>query len=161
MTYLGTQESQKCPSSTQRWEPVQLRSFLECWGWVLPWREQDDISDALPWISVLMTILTGQRSKDLDTSVSVYYSVTFSFCICHKCDNRSWETKVINLSLLWARQCSSLCLLQCFTIERLGRRPLMIGGFFFMGLCCFGITLTILFQVWSHMTPRSSWPSFS
>ncbi|TNM85934.1 hypothetical protein fugu_008205 [Takifugu bimaculatus] len=38
-------------------------------------------------------------------------------------------------------------MLGCFTIERLGRRPLMIGGFFFMGLCCFGITITALFQV--------------
>ncbi|CAG13271.1 unnamed protein product, partial [Tetraodon nigroviridis] len=36
---------------------------------------------------------------------------------------------------------------ECFTIEHVGRRPLMIGGFFFMGLCCFGITLTVLFQV--------------
>uniref|UniRef100_A0A8C9Y804 Solute carrier family 2 member 15b n=1 Tax=Sander lucioperca TaxID=283035 RepID=A0A8C9Y804_SANLU len=34
----------------------------------------------------------------------------------------------------------------CFTIERLGRRPLMIGGFLFMGLCCAGITVTVLFQ---------------
>uniref|UniRef100_A0AAQ5YY95 Solute carrier family 2 member 15b n=1 Tax=Amphiprion ocellaris TaxID=80972 RepID=A0AAQ5YY95_AMPOC len=34
----------------------------------------------------------------------------------------------------------------CFTIERLGRRPLMIGGFLFMGLCCAGITVSVLFQ---------------
>uniref|UniRef100_A0A8C4IHR2 Solute carrier family 2 member 15b n=1 Tax=Dicentrarchus labrax TaxID=13489 RepID=A0A8C4IHR2_DICLA len=34
----------------------------------------------------------------------------------------------------------------CFTIERLGRRPLMIGGFLFMALCCVGITLSVLFQ---------------
>ncbi|XP_074546478.1 solute carrier family 2 member 15b [Halichoeres trimaculatus] len=37
-------------------------------------------------------------------------------------------------------------MLGCFTIERLGRRPLMIGGFLFMGLCCAGITLSILYQ---------------
>ncbi|XP_031145444.1 solute carrier family 2 member 15b [Sander lucioperca] len=37
-------------------------------------------------------------------------------------------------------------MLGCFTIERLGRRPLMIGGFLFMGLCCAGITVTVLFQ---------------
>ncbi|KAM7009889.1 solute carrier family 2 member 15b [Tautogolabrus adspersus] len=37
-------------------------------------------------------------------------------------------------------------MLGCFTIERLGRRPLMIGGFLFMGLCCCGITVSILFQ---------------
>ncbi|KAL3996023.1 receptor-type tyrosine-protein phosphatase T [Sarotherodon galilaeus] len=37
-------------------------------------------------------------------------------------------------------------MLGCFTIERLGRRPLMIGGFFFMGLCCAGITVSVLFQ---------------
>uniref|UniRef100_A0A6Q2ZNQ6 Solute carrier family 2, facilitated glucose transporter member 5 n=1 Tax=Esox lucius TaxID=8010 RepID=A0A6Q2ZNQ6_ESOLU len=35
----------------------------------------------------------------------------------------------------------------CFTIERLGRKPLMIGGFTFMGICCAGITLSLLFQV--------------
>lgn len=34
----------------------------------------------------------------------------------------------------------------CFIIERLGRRPLMIGGFVFMGLCCLGITISVLFQ---------------
>nr|XP_023997629.1 solute carrier family 2, facilitated glucose transporter member 5-like [Salvelinus alpinus] len=34
----------------------------------------------------------------------------------------------------------------CFTIERLGRRPLMIGGFTFMGICCAGITLSLMFQ---------------
>uniref|UniRef100_A0AAQ5ZPN7 Solute carrier family 2 member 15b n=1 Tax=Amphiprion ocellaris TaxID=80972 RepID=A0AAQ5ZPN7_AMPOC len=37
-------------------------------------------------------------------------------------------------------------MLGCFTIERLGRRPLMIGGFLFMGLCCAGITVSVLFQ---------------
>ncbi|XP_029365054.1 solute carrier family 2 member 15b [Echeneis naucrates] len=36
--------------------------------------------------------------------------------------------------------------LGCFTIERVGRRPLMIGGFLFMGLCCAGITISVLFQ---------------
>ncbi|XP_023277763.1 solute carrier family 2, facilitated glucose transporter member 5-like [Seriola lalandi dorsalis] len=36
--------------------------------------------------------------------------------------------------------------LGCFTIERVGRRPLMIGGFLFMGLCCVGITMSVLFQ---------------
>uniref|UniRef100_A0AAQ4RZZ5 Solute carrier family 2 member 15b n=1 Tax=Gasterosteus aculeatus aculeatus TaxID=481459 RepID=A0AAQ4RZZ5_GASAC len=34
----------------------------------------------------------------------------------------------------------------CFTIERLGRRPLMIGGFLFMGLCCSGITVSVILQ---------------
>ncbi|XP_036407345.1 solute carrier family 2 member 15b [Megalops cyprinoides] len=33
-----------------------------------------------------------------------------------------------------------------FTIERLGRRPLMIGGFSFMGICCAGITLSLILQ---------------
>ncbi|XP_030593768.1 solute carrier family 2 member 15b [Archocentrus centrarchus] len=37
-------------------------------------------------------------------------------------------------------------MLGCFTIEHLGRRPLMIGGFLFMGLCCAGITVSVLFQ---------------
>ncbi|XP_036958852.1 solute carrier family 2 member 15b [Acanthopagrus latus] len=37
-------------------------------------------------------------------------------------------------------------MLGCFTIERVGRRPLMIGGFLFMGLCCLGITVSVLFQ---------------
>ncbi|XP_072319956.1 solute carrier family 2, facilitated glucose transporter member 5-like [Eucyclogobius newberryi] len=36
--------------------------------------------------------------------------------------------------------------LGCFTIERLGRRPLMIGGFLFMGVCCAGITVSVLLQ---------------
>ncbi|CAB1344602.1 unnamed protein product [Coregonus sp. 'balchen'] len=35
----------------------------------------------------------------------------------------------------------------CFIIERLGRRPLMIGGFTFMGICCAGITLSLMFQM--------------
>ncbi|XP_078497288.1 solute carrier family 2, facilitated glucose transporter member 9-like isoform X1 [Lissotriton helveticus] len=34
----------------------------------------------------------------------------------------------------------------CFTVERLGRRPLMIWGFSFMGLCCAGITLALVLQ---------------
>uniref|UniRef100_A0A8C6TD37 Solute carrier family 2, facilitated glucose transporter member 5 n=1 Tax=Neogobius melanostomus TaxID=47308 RepID=A0A8C6TD37_9GOBI len=34
----------------------------------------------------------------------------------------------------------------CFTIERLGRRPLMIGGFSMMGLCSAGITLALILQ---------------
>lgn len=34
----------------------------------------------------------------------------------------------------------------CFTVEKLGRRPLMIGGFSFMGFCCAGITTALVFQ---------------
>ncbi|XP_077575180.1 solute carrier family 2 member 15b isoform X1 [Stigmatopora nigra] len=34
----------------------------------------------------------------------------------------------------------------CFAIERVGRRPLMIGGYIFMSLCCAGITVSVLFQ---------------
>ncbi|XP_075791732.1 solute carrier family 2, facilitated glucose transporter member 9-like isoform X2 [Pelodiscus sinensis] len=37
-------------------------------------------------------------------------------------------------------------LLGCFTIEKLGRRPLIITGFCFMGLCCAGITMTLVLQ---------------
>ncbi|KAJ4944513.1 hypothetical protein JOQ06_013056 [Pogonophryne albipinna] len=42
-------------------------------------------------------------------------------------------------------------MLGCFTIERVGRRPLIIGGFLFMGICCAGITLSVLFQVICHL----------
>ncbi|XP_037394769.1 solute carrier family 2 member 15a isoform X2 [Pygocentrus nattereri] len=35
----------------------------------------------------------------------------------------------------------------CFTIERLGRRPLIIGGFAVMGMCCAGITVSLILQV--------------
>uniref|UniRef100_A0A8C7F7H3 Solute carrier family 2, facilitated glucose transporter member 5 n=1 Tax=Oncorhynchus kisutch TaxID=8019 RepID=A0A8C7F7H3_ONCKI len=35
----------------------------------------------------------------------------------------------------------------CFTIEKLGRRPLIIGGFLVMGFCCAGITLSLVLQV--------------
>ncbi|XP_042315011.1 solute carrier family 2, facilitated glucose transporter member 9-like [Sceloporus undulatus] len=37
-------------------------------------------------------------------------------------------------------------LIGCFTIEKLGRRPLIIVGFCFMGICCAGITLSLLLQ---------------
>ncbi|CAH2322920.1 solute carrier family 2, facilitated glucose transporter member 9-like [Pelobates cultripes] len=37
-------------------------------------------------------------------------------------------------------------LIGCFTVEKLGRRPLVIGGFSFMGFCCAGITLALVFQ---------------
>lgn len=37
-------------------------------------------------------------------------------------------------------------LIGCFTVEKLGRRPLIIGGFSFMGFCCAGITLALVFQ---------------
>ncbi|TSK17979.1 Solute carrier family 2, facilitated glucose transporter member 9 [Bagarius yarrelli] len=37
-------------------------------------------------------------------------------------------------------------LIGCFTIERVGRRPLLIGGYIFMGLCCAGITFSLLLQ---------------
>lgn len=37
-------------------------------------------------------------------------------------------------------------MLGCFTIERVGRRPLMIGGFLFMGICCAGITVSVSLQ---------------
>ncbi|XP_007249512.2 solute carrier family 2 member 15a [Astyanax mexicanus] len=37
-------------------------------------------------------------------------------------------------------------LIGCFTIERLGRRPLIIGGFAVMGMCCAGITLSLILQ---------------
>ncbi|XP_075872790.1 solute carrier family 2 member 15a [Nelusetta ayraudi] len=40
-------------------------------------------------------------------------------------------------------------LVGCFTIEKLGRRPLMIGGFAAMGVCSAGITLSLILQV--HM----------
>lgn len=50
---------------------------------------------------------------------------------------------------------ASLHVAQCFTIEHVGRRPLMIGGFLFMAFCCFGITVSVLFQVQCHLMPRS------
>uniref|UniRef100_A0AAY5EJ94 Major facilitator superfamily (MFS) profile domain-containing protein n=1 Tax=Electrophorus electricus TaxID=8005 RepID=A0AAY5EJ94_ELEEL len=34
----------------------------------------------------------------------------------------------------------------CFTIERIGRKPLLIGGFGFMGICCSGITFSLILQ---------------
>uniref|UniRef100_A0AAQ4Q3U0 Solute carrier family 2, facilitated glucose transporter member 5 n=1 Tax=Gasterosteus aculeatus aculeatus TaxID=481459 RepID=A0AAQ4Q3U0_GASAC len=34
----------------------------------------------------------------------------------------------------------------CFSIEKLGRRPLMIGGFTMMGICCGGITVSLILQ---------------
>ncbi|XP_048864315.1 solute carrier family 2, facilitated glucose transporter member 9-like isoform X1 [Brienomyrus brachyistius] len=37
-------------------------------------------------------------------------------------------------------------LIGCFTIERLGRRPLIIGGFGVMGVFCAGITLSLVLQ---------------
>ncbi|CAK6962850.1 solute carrier family 2 member 15b [Scomber scombrus] len=37
-------------------------------------------------------------------------------------------------------------MLGCFTIERLGRKSLMVGGFLFMGFCCAGITVSVLYQ---------------
>ncbi|XP_076830460.1 solute carrier family 2 member 15a isoform X1 [Brachyhypopomus gauderio] len=41
-------------------------------------------------------------------------------------------------------------LIGCFTIERLGRRPLIIGGFGVMGMCCAGITLSLILQTHVH-----------
>ncbi|TNN48594.1 Solute carrier family 2, facilitated glucose transporter member 9 [Liparis tanakae] len=38
-------------------------------------------------------------------------------------------------------------LIGCFSIERLGRRPLMIGGFAMMGICSAGITGALILQV--------------
>ncbi|XP_071379911.1 solute carrier family 2, facilitated glucose transporter member 5-like [Centroberyx affinis] len=38
-------------------------------------------------------------------------------------------------------------LIGCFTIEKLGRRPLIIGGFTMMGICCAGITFALILQV--------------
>ncbi|KAM8859799.1 solute carrier family 2 member 15a isoform 1-T1 [Spinachia spinachia] len=37
-------------------------------------------------------------------------------------------------------------LVGCFSIEKLGRRPLMIGGFTMMGICCGGITVSLILQ---------------
>uniref|UniRef100_A0A8C5EN29 Solute carrier family 2, facilitated glucose transporter member 5-like n=1 Tax=Gouania willdenowi TaxID=441366 RepID=A0A8C5EN29_GOUWI len=37
-------------------------------------------------------------------------------------------------------------MLGCFSIEHLGRRPLVIGGFSFMAICCSGITVSIILQ---------------
>uniref|UniRef100_A0A4W4FUS0 Major facilitator superfamily (MFS) profile domain-containing protein n=1 Tax=Electrophorus electricus TaxID=8005 RepID=A0A4W4FUS0_ELEEL len=37
-------------------------------------------------------------------------------------------------------------LVGCFTIERIGRKPLLIGGFGFMGICCSGITFSLILQ---------------
>ncbi|XP_060754964.1 solute carrier family 2 member 15b [Neoarius graeffei] len=37
-------------------------------------------------------------------------------------------------------------LIGCFIIERVGRKPLMIGGFSIMGMCCAGITLSLILQ---------------
>ncbi|XP_041065916.1 solute carrier family 2, facilitated glucose transporter member 5-like isoform X2 [Carcharodon carcharias] len=42
-------------------------------------------------------------------------------------------------------------LIGSLTIERVGRRPLLIGGFSFMGFSCAGITMSLLFEVpWMH-----------
>lgn len=51
---------------------------------------------------------------------------------------------------------------QCFTIERLGRRPLIIVGFCFMGICSLGITISLVLQVgaappaWPRSYPRTT-----
>ncbi|XP_058043910.1 solute carrier family 2, facilitated glucose transporter member 5-like isoform X1 [Ahaetulla prasina] len=37
-------------------------------------------------------------------------------------------------------------LIGCFTIEKVGRRSLLIVGFCFMGICCAGITLSLVLQ---------------
>ncbi|XP_061914880.1 solute carrier family 2 member 15a [Entelurus aequoreus] len=37
-------------------------------------------------------------------------------------------------------------LIGCFTIEKLGRKPLMIGGFTMMGVCSAGITCSLILQ---------------
>ncbi|XP_013922030.1 PREDICTED: solute carrier family 2, facilitated glucose transporter member 9-like [Thamnophis sirtalis] len=42
-------------------------------------------------------------------------------------------------------------LIGCFTIEKVGRRSLLIVGFCFMGICCAGITLSLVLQ------PSVSW----
>ncbi|XP_043911551.1 solute carrier family 2, facilitated glucose transporter member 5-like [Protopterus annectens] len=44
-------------------------------------------------------------------------------------------------------------LIGCFTVEKFGRRPLMVGGFSLMGVCCAGITLSLVLQakvLWMH-----------
>ncbi|XP_061646560.1 solute carrier family 2 member 15a isoform X4 [Phyllopteryx taeniolatus] len=38
-------------------------------------------------------------------------------------------------------------LIGCFTIEKLGRRPLLVGGFTMMGICSAGITFTLILQM--------------
>ncbi|CAB1312574.1 unnamed protein product [Coregonus sp. 'balchen'] len=43
-------------------------------------------------------------------------------------------------------------LIRCFTIEKLCRRPLIIGGFLVMGFCCAGITLSLILQMGSVLT---------
>lgn len=49
---------------------------------------------------------------------------------------------------------------QCFTIERVGRRPLIITGFCAMGVCSAGITISLLLQVGpGHCHPRKIWGS--
>ncbi|NWW53515.1 GTR9 protein, partial [Pedionomus torquatus] len=45
-------------------------------------------------------------------------------------------------------------LIGCFTIEKLGRRPLIITGFCAMGLCLAGITVSLLLQV-GQPVPRT------
>lgn len=80
------------------------------------------------------------------------------FCVEFECSPRAC------LSFLrgnWLLFCASLFIwhiltwfllcLQCFTIEKLGRRPLMIGGFAVMGVCSVGITLAFSFQVCAHV----------
>ncbi|XP_062850874.1 solute carrier family 2 member 15a [Trichomycterus rosablanca] len=41
-------------------------------------------------------------------------------------------------------------LIGCLTIERLGRRALLIGGFGVMGICCAGITFSLILQTHIH-----------
>uniref|UniRef100_A0AAR2JA22 Major facilitator superfamily (MFS) profile domain-containing protein n=1 Tax=Pygocentrus nattereri TaxID=42514 RepID=A0AAR2JA22_PYGNA len=43
-------------------------------------------------------------------------------------------------------------LIGCFTIERLGRRPLIIGGFAVMGMCCAGITVSLILQFMKYVS---------
>uniref|UniRef100_A0A8C3U3G3 Major facilitator superfamily (MFS) profile domain-containing protein n=1 Tax=Catharus ustulatus TaxID=91951 RepID=A0A8C3U3G3_CATUS len=46
---------------------------------------------------------------------------------------------------------------QCFTIERVGRRPLIITGFCAMGVCSAGITISLLLQVGpGHCHPQEN-----
>lgn len=77
-----------------------------------------------------------------DTSRSIHLQLDLGFKGCHY-PGGELPTNPAVFTVPW----------QCFTIEKLGRRPLIITGFCTMGICLAGITISLLLQVGSGHHP--------
>ena len=99
----------------------------------------------MSWVNAFSDLLFRLFSSGSNYNKSLKEPLCTSGFLC--CTIEQCVHLCCTVSVVCLTECVCVFSLQCFTIEKLGRRPLVIGGFTIMGVCCAGITLSLILQV--------------